>query len=700
MLPVVFLLLVGVPVASADDSSANPLGKTIELLAELKAKIVKDAEAEAKAFKEYYNWCDDTCRDTGFAIKSASDTKEKLEAKIEELSAEISSGTAKIDDLAAAISATTADLKNATGIRQKEKAEFEANEGEMVEAVDTMARAISILEKEMSKNPAAFAQIDTSNLASMLQALNAVMDAASISGSDKKRLVALVQSRDDTQDEINELGAPAGATYKSHSGSIVEVLEDMKDKAEEELSELRKAEATSKHNFDMLKQSLEDQIAADTKNMEDEKSSRSANEESKAADEGELEVTTKALKTAQKALVDTKAACVQTASDHENTVKSREEEFKVIEQATKILKETTSGAEERTYSFIQRASVTSGLRLQSTADLAKSEVITMVRTLAREHHSAALAQLASRISAVIKLGNAGGDDPFSKIKGLISDLISRLEKEAQEEAAEKAYCDEQMSKTEAKKAELEDGIKKLTTTIDQEVAKSNSLKEDVKELQAELATLTKEQAEMDKIREEEHTNFVAAKKDLELGLEGVRKALTVLREYYGAGSSFTQMEQPAMPDKHTKSGGAAEGIISILEVTESDFASNLAKEETQEADSADQYEKTTQENKLEKTTKEKDAKYKTAEYESLDKRTAEKVSDRDGLNNELSAVLEYYAKVKERCIAKPETYEERKKRREAEIAGLKEALNVLENETVFIQRARKVRSMRGTKLSM
>jgi len=90
-----------------------------------------------------------------------------------------------------------------------------------------------------------------------------------------------------------------------------------------------------------------------------------------------------------------------------------------------------------------------------------------------------------------------------------------------------------------------------------------------------------------------------------------------------------------------------------------------------------------------KATKEQDAKYKAQEATSLDKEITELSSDRDTTNTELSAVLEYYGKIKERCIAKPESYEERKARREAEIQGLKEALEILENEAAFMQRSRK-----------
>merc|ERR1719487_578885 len=149
------------------------------------------------------------------------------------------------------------------------------------------------------------------------------------------------------------------------------------------------------------------------------------------------------------------------------------------------------------------------------------------------------------------------------------------------------------------------------------------------------------------------------------------------------------MQQPAAPQKHSAAGGAGGSIIDILEVCESDFAKNLATEETEEADAVATYETTTQENKLSVTMKSQDVKYKTKEFKGLDKSISDLSGDRDTTNTELSAVLEYYGKIKDRCIAKPETYEERKARREAEITGLKEALEILESETAFMQRGRR-----------
>ena len=65
--------------------------------------------------------------------------------------------------------------------------------------------------------------------------------------------------------------------------------------------------------------------------------------------------------------------------------------------------------------------------------------------------------------------------PYNQI---VVSMISKLEAEAQAEATEKAYCDEQIAKTESKKAELEADIAKLTSKIDTAAARSAGLKED------------------------------------------------------------------------------------------------------------------------------------------------------------------------------------------------------------------------------
>jgi len=687
------LLLAVAPAAVAEES--NPLGKVFELMSALEAKIVKEGEAEAKAFKEFFEWCDSSSQNLNNEIKTGKKNQEKLTAKIDELTSDISVGTSKIEELSGAIASNEAELSDATSIRNKEAADFAASEKELVETVDTLDRAVSIISSEMAKNPAALAQIDTSSMTSLLQSLSTVVEAAGFTSQDHQKLVALVQA----QEEDKEAGAPAASTYKSQSGGIVDLLEDLKEKAEGELAEARKAESSAKHNYGMMKQSLDDQIAADTKDMNEEKSAKEAAAEGKATAEGDLATTVKELKQSESELATSNSDCMTTAADHEATTAARTEELKVIATAEKILKESTSGAVGQTYSLLQ---VAAGSRMTTRAELANAEVINLVKKLARDHHSSALAQLASRISVVMRYGGKDGADPFAKIKGLISDMITKLVKEAEEEATEKAYCDEQMAKTEAKKSELDDAIAKLTNKIDRSAAKSTSLKEEVVQLEAELAALAKSQAEMDKIRAEENANFKVAKAELTQGLGGVRKALSVLRDYYGGAAALVQadsnfnsfMQQPAAPQQHEKSSGAGGSIINILEVCESDFATNLSKEESEEADSAESYEKTTQENKVATTTKSQDAKYKTKEAAGLDKEIADLSGDRDSSNTELSAVMEYYGKIKERCVAKPESYEERKARREAEIEGLKEALSILENEAAFVQKGRKGRKGR------
>merc|ERR1719161_1388824 len=97
-------------------------------------------------------------------------------------------------------------------------------------------------------------------------------------------------------------------------------------------------------------------------------------------------------------------------------------------------------------------------------------------------------------------------------------------------------------------------------------SRTSQLEGEIAELQSELAKLAAAQAEMDKIRADENALYVKDKAELEEGLEGVKLALKVLRDYYAKEDTA-----------HQAATGAGGGIIGMLEVIESDFSKGLAE---------------------------------------------------------------------------------------------------------------------------
>jgi len=655
----------------AQANQVSPVTKVLQLLSDMQTKIIGEGEAAHAIYAEFAEMCEERSANLQFEIKTGQGEVADLKATIAEETAIAASLDTKVEELTASIATDEADLEAATKIRAKENADFKAEEKELSEVIDALQRAIGILEKEMAKHGASMMQIkNAGNLAKTLQML---VEASTLTSADAKGIAALVQTQQSSDD--GEIGAPDPAVYKGQSGGIIDTLGDLLEKAESQLAELRNKETAALHEFQMLKQSLEDKIKYETKELGEAKTGIAASNEKKATAEGDLDVTTKNLNADVLALSELHHECLSKAQDYEAETKSRGEELTAIATAKKVIQESTSGAADLSYglnqvSFLQR-SQSSGLA-----------VVRFLRELAQEKHFPALAQLSTRMDAAIR---ASEGDPFAKVKGLIQDMIETLEKEAEADATEKAYCDKELAETNEKKDAKTTEIKKLSTKIDQMTSRSAQLKGEVAELEKGLSALAKAQAEMDKIRLEEKETYAKAKAEMEEGIKGVQLALKVLRDYYGKGDAA-----------HASDEGGGAGVIGLLEVVESDFSKGLIEMTSTEEAAQAAYDQETKENEIEKATKEQDVKYKTEEATGLDKATAEATSDKEGVQEELDAVLEYLKGIEERCIAKAETYEERVARRTAELAGLKEALSILENETSFLQ-VKTQRTLRGAK---
>jgi hypothetical protein len=658
----------------------SPIEKTLQLLDGLIAKITKEGEAEHKLFEDFTKMCHDDSMDLQFSIETGKKDVERAKATIADEEAKIGAAEAKIEELSTTIATGEKDLASATEIREKENADFQKLEKELMEAVSMLERAYGIIEREMAKTGFIQGKASKESMDKVMNALDAVIMSAGVNAADKAKVQALLQSTQGDEDlDLQPAGAPDPAAYKSKSGGILSVLEDMLEKAKAELATAQKAEMNAAFDFKMLKQKIEDAVAFGEKTLAETKSAKAAAEEAKATATGQLETAAKNLSDDETHLKDLQQECMTASEEDTESKKSRAEELEALATAKKILEEKTGAASDRAYSFIQISTVSkAGAKTKEV----KQHVLDLLQSLAKKNNDKQLSLLAQRIQSAAMLG----EDPFAKIKGLISEMIEKLEAEAAKEAAHKAFCDKEMSETKAKKEDKETELDDLSTKIDKATSKIAKLKEEVATLETELGEIAAAQKKADELRMEQKEAWTAAKADYEQGLEGVGMALQVLRDYYaekdafiqGGDSAFLQGRMNAA--KHSKATGASTGIIGMLEVVESDFSKLLAEGNAAEAMAQEEYEKLTQDNEIATTEKETAVKYKVKDSKETEAMLAGLKEDKETATKEYDAIMEYWEKLQPMCIAKPEPYAERKRRREAEIAGLKQALTILEEE--------------------
>lgn len=754
--------------AAADQSSQRSvMFKVVKLLQDMKKKLNEDTKAEAKEFNEKMELCRTSSRDQKLDIASEKDDIEDEQATISKSSSQIATASAEIEGEASTLTGVEGQVKAAEKVRAQEKADFKAAETELRDSIDTLERALNVLQRKMRGGSLLQTPVDRNAIKNLLNTLDELVTASSLSLHDQRKLTALVQSSQENEDE-DELssqldkpktgpagprgppgppGPPGGMSpaqaakaqdaadaeqaaedeeyaakaeaakaveaaeaakakvvlakakeeaveagegaeegppgpsgssggYKTQGGSILDMIENLKQKAESQLRTLRKEEANAQHNHEMLKASLLQQIKVSKADMARSKEAKADASQIQAGAQGEFSRDQPELVNDQTELKDRTIDCKKAKAEYEVSYKASGEEAAAIDAALEGLKKV--GDDGSASSFIQL----------KTSSPDQFEVVNVLRRLASREQSSALTQLAGRVSTAVTLGTSRGIDPFQKVRQMIAAMVSKLEKEAGAEAKHKEYCDKETKETAAKKEELGQGVQKFTSRGDKAKAQAAMAKEAVVTLQDELSRMASELAEASKLRQEQAATYKASKADLTEGLQGLRTALTVLRKQFGEGAEFIQRSS----SDHTSTGNAA---IQMLELVESDMSKKLAAVEFEESDAKSEYEKLTKETRMNKAVKEEAVKYKIKETTRLQKAITEYASDLDGAQAEMDAVLQYADNIKSMCDGKAEeTYEEKVARRQEEVEGLKDALKVLQGQqaAAFLQTS----SLRGS----
>jgi len=683
----VVLCLAGLFASLAHGAQVSPVQKVVELLAGCKGKVQADLDAEAKSMGEYVTFCDDELKDKGYAIETAGRSISDLSATAQDAAAQISALGDEISTLGSTIAAKQGELNEAVSVRKGEKADFGAAEKELVTSVDQLGRAASVLKKGLSFAQGSRAQ---KKISAAVNALASIVDAEWLDirsrRSLKSFLQANAQAKEAADDDLSFSQPQAKqVAYESSSGGIVKTVEEMQGKAEDALSDLRKKEMSDAHNFAMVEGGLQDEIQHGNEKLGAAKSGKAANTQRQEEANGKLGETQKS-KAADEAYAATlKGECDTTAAAWAERQKSAKAEMGAIDKASEIL---TSGVK----AFVQVAAKTrrwspDDADEDDSTSRARSRVVEVLKQLSRQHHSYAFAQLASMASS----------DPFVKIRGLIEDMIGKLVKEAQEEATHEAFCQEEMGKSSKSREQKTMKMEKYAVRMDEAESTIAELTEAVKTLEAEVAEIDRGQSEATKIRTAEHAEYAKASKDFKDSAEAVGRAIEVLKNYY-EGASLLQVGssiKARQPDFGGAKGDTASTIISVLEMSEEDFTTLLAESEASEDEAAKAFSKMTDENKVSKASKQAEAKGKSSESKSLTSQLQHSKEDHASVSTELDAVLAYIDKLKPECESKAMSYEEKKAAREAEIEGLKEALNILAGDGMaFAQTGARHRRLR------
>merc|ERR1719389_1452104 len=522
--------------------SVSPVMKVVELLDECKAKVSKDLAAEADAMEKYTTFCDDELKDKGYAIETAASKIGDLEATIADAEATIAETNDEIATLGSVIAGKNKELYDAGVVRKQGNADFVAAEKELVTTVDQLSRAGALIKKEMS-----FAQGKMSaeriaiKLKPMTSALNQIVEAAWVTAGSKKTLKSFLQATQaakENEDDDLDLSQPQAkmVAYESSSGGIVTAIEEMQGKAEDTLSDLRKKEMQASNSYAMVKSGLEGEMKNTADKLSTAKSSNAGATEADGKASSELVETEKTKAADEEYAATLKGECETKATEWAERQKSATEEMAVIEKAKDIL---TSGVKAfvQVQSKINKAHDDDDDEDDKTADR-RDKVVSLLKDLAGKHHSYALTQMAAMARS----------DPFVKIRGLIEDMIAKLLKEAQEEATQKAFCDEEIGKSKKAQEEKQAKVDEYTSRIDTASSTIAQLTEDVKTLESEIAEIDKAQAEATKVRTTENTDYVKASTDFRDSAQAVAKAIEVLKNYYEGSfvqiSAKTNAKQP------------------------------------------------------------------------------------------------------------------------------------------------------------
>jgi len=431
----------------------------------------------------------------------------------------------------------------------------------------------------------------------------------------------------------------------------------------------------------MVVQSLDNQIKKDTEARTDKAITKKQMEQDSAIAKSDLADTTNMKAEDEKYTADLTTLCEEKSADFESRQKLRAEELVAIDKAMEIIgDQSVAGSGAKHLPQLYQKSHSSFAQLRNSVQRpAQSSAAAFLHAQGRMLKSRVLSMLAERVSA----------DPFVKVRKMITDMIDKLQQEANDEAEHKGFCDKEMSTNQATREEKTANVAELKANIEEMTAESQKLSNEISNLNAEIAQIDSAVSKATEIRNAEKTKNTATIADAKVAIAAVEQATKVLKDFYAKAASATALVQarkgpaddvPGTFDEPFTGTGGEGGVVGMLEVILSDFQRLESETTTEETSAAKEYETFSTDSAEDRETKRKSAYHKGNAKSKVEHNIHLAVKELKLTQKDLDAALEYFEKLKPSCVDAGISYEDRVAQRENEIQSLKEALKILEGE--------------------
>jgi hypothetical protein len=270
-------------VASFQEEAKNrPVTKVINLLKDMIKQMEKEGEEDEEVFEKMGCWCVTNDKAKTKSIADAEQAISDLTSAIEGYAASTAKLSTELSHLEKEVAKNTEGLDKATAMREKELAEFNAEEKETISTVGALKGAVTALSKhhdasflQMETTSASVASVEMwSTLKHQLRKQQDLLEGA-FTPHQKKKVFSFIQ-------EAEQHGSFAPA-----SGEIFGILKQMKESFETNLKNSQGEESQAQKDYEEVKAAKDEEIKAATELIDTKTGELATAEEKKCTVQGD-----------------------------------------------------------------------------------------------------------------------------------------------------------------------------------------------------------------------------------------------------------------------------------------------------------------------------------------------------------------------------------------------------------------------------